>query len=118
MIAQLFGLALDFVFESFVRLRIPTGPKGFIVFDLLLDHGVEDECDFVCGGGGGSRRAAIRSIALMLAHNWKPKTYSVVPGSGQHLYFRHPAIQLEQRDATWAKAGKVQTKPRMRSSCL
>lgn len=43
------------------------------------------------------RRGSDTLSALMRAHNWKPETYSVVTGSGRHLYFRHPGQPIRTK---------------------
>src|ERR1035437_469021 len=46
LVAQLLGLPLDFCFQPFLSLAVSGGPDGFVVFDLVLDHGVKDQSDF------------------------------------------------------------------------
>jgi len=57
LVAQLFGLPLELHFESLLPVGVSTGPDGFVIFDLVFDHGVKDHCDLVCccrGGGPGA----------------------------------------------------------------
>ena len=53
LVAQLFSLPLEFRFESLFSEGVSGGPDGFVVFDVIFDHGVKDYCDFVGSRGGG-----------------------------------------------------------------
>ena len=53
LVAELFGLAFNLVFESLLALGIAGGPDALVIFELFGDHGVEDDGDLMSGGGGG-----------------------------------------------------------------
>lgn len=48
-VAQFFGLPLEFYLGPFLPLGVSGLPDSFVVFDLVLDHGVKDHCDFMRG---------------------------------------------------------------------
>ena len=45
-VAQLFRLPLESCFQPFLPLRVSGRPDCFVVFDLVLNHGVKDDGDF------------------------------------------------------------------------
>jgi hypothetical protein len=59
--------------------------------------GVESNLLVLAIDNKNGRRGSDALSALMLDHNWKPETYSVVPGSGQHLYFRQPGKPIRTK---------------------
>ena len=47
------GPSLQFGVDSLLAFDIAGGPDCFVVLDLVFHDGVEDDCDFVSGRGGG-----------------------------------------------------------------
>src|SRR5678816_261742 len=48
-VAHLSGLPLESCLISFLPLGISRSPDRFVVFNLVVDHGVKDDCDLMCG---------------------------------------------------------------------
>ena len=53
LVALLFSLPLEFDLESLLPVGVSGSPDGFVIFDLIFDDSVKDDCDFVRGRGGG-----------------------------------------------------------------
>ena len=69
LVDQLFSLPLEFRFESLFSEGVSGGPDGFVVFDVIFDHGVKDSCDFVGsrGGGGPGTELSFHSAQIVAA---------------------------------------------------
>src|SRR6266851_2850400 len=53
-VPQLFGLPFEFCFNPFFSLSVSGGPQALVIFDLVFDHGVKDQCDLVGGCHSGT----------------------------------------------------------------
>lgn len=102
-VAQLLGLPLEFYLEPFLPLDVSGRPDSFVIFDLVLDHGVKDHCDFM--RGCRDRRAwaqpgssAITLHGPLLANtNFATKPPNAYPAAPQQEVLFHLRPHLRTR---------------------
>jgi hypothetical protein len=101
-VAQLSGLPFDFRFQPILSLVVSGGPDGFVIFDLVLDHGVKDQSDLVGGSHGCALGPSLvfirrRKLPSGVGLWWREKAARRNKWPALFLILRAPAIALSRR---------------------